>query len=188
MFSDMAALRITKDVGEVQLGVAVVGFDQDDIGMRIGAFVVLHSQFQAGMDHRAKGLAQHGRQAAIDYFRNPAPLQRHTTLHDPGYQWHGGVKGHQRIQAQHQVDPLVQCHRRMQRLLQGAVHIILVIDFHWREQAGQGRTGLYCLGDGNMVPPRAAKRRRFAGIKIGCNQRQPGTQLPEIIGEAVLRK
>jgi hypothetical protein len=101
---------------------------------------------------------------------------------------HGGVERHQRVQAQHQVHALFERDRGMQRFLERAVHVVLVLDLHRRKQAGQRGAGLHRLRNRDVVPARRAEGRGLAGVQVGGHQRQAGRQLAEIVREAVARE
>ena len=70
MLGQMAALRVAEGVGQVQLGVALVGLNQDDVGLGVQPLILLDAQHHARMNHGAKGLAQHGGQAPVNDVRN----------------------------------------------------------------------------------------------------------------------
>jgi hypothetical protein len=93
-----------------------------------------------------------------------------------------GIEGHQRVQAEHQVYAVVHGHAGVHGLLQGAVHVVMVVDFHRRKQARQGRTGLHGFGDGHVVPAGAAEGRGVAAVQVGRHQRQAGAELAEVVG------
>lgn len=50
VLGQMTALPITEGVGQIQLGIPVVWFNQDDVGIRIKPLVMLHAQLHAGVD------------------------------------------------------------------------------------------------------------------------------------------
>lgn len=99
VLGQMTALPITEGVGQIQLRVAVVRLNQDDVGIRIEPLVLLHAQLHAGVDHGAECLAQHRRQTTIDDAWYLALLLAQGPLHDFGNLRRGGVKRDQRIQA-----------------------------------------------------------------------------------------
>ena len=138
------------------------------------------------MDHGAKGLAQHSGQAAVNNAWNSLMFLRQATAHHALVERQGrrarGVKGHQRIQTEHQVNTFVHRHARMHGFFQGTVDKVLVVNFYGREKTGQGGTGLYRFGDRHMVPAGLPERCSVAAVKVGGNQREPGTKLPEVVG------
>ena len=99
-----------------------------------------------------------------------------------------GVKRHQRVQAQHQVDALVQRHRGVHGFLQGAVHVVGVVNLNRRKQARQSRAGLHRFGDGHVVPAGAAKWRGLAAVQVGGHQGELGAELPKVVGAALARE
>ena len=104
----MAALAVAECVGEEQLGVALIGFDQHDVGVGVGALVVLQAEREPRMDHGAEGLAEHRRQPPVDDAGDAALFGRQTALHDLLYFRQGSVERHQRIHAQDQVHAVSQ--------------------------------------------------------------------------------
>ena len=145
---------------------------------------MLHAQLHTRMDHGAKGLAQHGRQAAIDDAWDLALVRRNAALHDLGHLRRGCVERHQRVQANQQIHAIVQRDRCVHGLLQRPVHVVLVVNLDRWKQAGQGRTGLHRLRDRHMVPAGAAKGRSLATVQVGGHQRELGLELAEIVGTA----
>ena len=180
MFSEPAALAVAEGVGQEERRVAVVGLEEQDVGARVAGLVTFHAEFQTRMDQRAEGLAQHHRQATVDQARNGLfGTAQHAVAAGMG-----GVKGYQRIQAQHQIQIHVQQHAGVQRLLQRTVHIPAAINGQRRKQARQRSAGGHGLGDGHMVPAGQAEGRRLAAVQIGGHQHQAALQLPEVVAAA----
>ena len=91
------------------------------------------------MDHGPKGLAHHGRQAAVN--------DAGDTLADrelAGQRLRpGGIKRHQWVQAKHQVNALVHRYAGVHGFFQSTVNKILVVNFYRWEKPWQRRAGLH---------------------------------------------
>ncbi|MDB5892458.1 MAG: hypothetical protein JWP47_3289 [Polaromonas sp.] len=98
--------------------------------------------------------------------------------------WSGGIKRHQRIDAEHQVDALVHGDAGVHGFFKRTVHKILAINIDRRKKPRQGRAGLHGFGDGYMLPAWPTERYGVAAVQMGGNQRQAGGELTKIVGTA----
>ncbi len=95
-----------------------------------------------------------------------------------------GIEGHQRIEAEQQIESLLQGDRGVHGFAQSAVHKIAPVDLHRRIQTRQRRAGLHRPGNRHPVITRRTKFHRFAGIQIDRHHIQLVRQLAEIVGAA----
>jgi hypothetical protein len=107
----------------------------------VADLITLQTEFEPGVDERTKGLRQHHRQATVHQVRDLLGRAAEAAVR-PAIRW---GEWHQRVQAQHQVQPHVEQHARVQRLLQRAVHIPATVDRHRRKQARQCGAGRHRL-------------------------------------------
>ena len=92
-----------------------------------------------------------------------------------------GIEGHQRVQAEQQVQPHVEQHRGVQRLLQRAVDVPAPVDRHRREQPRQRGAGRGRHRDRHVVPARLAEGRGLAAVQVGGHQHQLALELAEVV-------
>ncbi|EWS52543.1 hypothetical protein X551_04669 [Methylibium sp. T29] len=179
MLGHAAALRVAERVGEEHLGVARVGLEQQDVGVGVELVVLAQAELHARADQRAERLAQHLRQAAVDQprQRRPGTVRRPVRVG-------GAVVGHQRIQADQQVQALVEQDRGMQRLAQHAIDVAAAVDLDRREQSGQRGAGLHGERDRHVVVARQAEGPGVAAVEVDRHQHQPARQRAEVVAAA----
>ena len=96
--------------------------------------------------------------------------------------------GHQRIDAEEQIDAFVERDRRVQRLVERAVDEIFAADPHRRKEARQRRRGLDRLRNRNVVAPGRAEGHRRAGVEVGRDEKELAAEAAEIVGAARTRR
>ena len=168
-------MRVAEDVGKEHIGVFAIGLEQKNIGVRILPAVFLHSYIHPGMDDRPKSLRQHQRQPAVVDF-----LDRQPAVSSGGPR----VERHQGIDAEQQLDVLVERDRRMERLVQRAVDVVFAIDFYRREQARQRRGSCYRLVDRNVIDAGLAECHGPAGVEIRRDQKQFALEGAKVVAAA----
>jgi hypothetical protein len=163
---------IAEHVGEEHVVVVRTGFEQQHVGILVFVFVLGDAHLQSGVDDGAEGLRQHHRQTAIDElaFVMVAEFGRPRR-----------VVRHQRVDADHQLRPLLERHRGVQRLGQRPVHVPAPVDRHRRVQPRQRRTGLHRGGNGHLVVARRAKGHRSARVQVGGDQVEAVAQRSEVV-------
>src|SRR5205823_5136493 len=117
--------------------------------------VFFHPDLHPRMDDGAKRLRQDERRsAAIDLFDGQSARAV------------GGarVERNQRVDAQQQIDALVERNRRVQRLVERTVDVVLAVDLDWWKQSRQRARRLDGARYRNMVSSICAERDRSAAI------------------------
>ena len=183
VLGQFAALAVAEGVGQKQLGIAVVGLDEHDGGVGVAALVLFHAQLQPGVDHAAESLAHHRRESAFHHRRNGLALRTAAQAAGIGL---AGIKGDQRIEAEHHIHAFFERHAGVHGFFEGTVHIELAVNFNGREQTGQSGAGRNGTGDGHMVPAFAPEGGRITAVKVGGHQGEPVPELAEIVGASRL--
>ena len=102
----------------------------------------------ARLQQRAEGLRQDHRQSALGKLVHALRLAARVA----------GIERHQRIDAEHQVDAVIQDDRGVHGPAQGAVDEVLAADIHRRIEAGQGGARLDGPRNRDVVPAGLPKR------------------------------
>jgi hypothetical protein len=179
-----AALRDAEGVGQEQLGIARIGLEQHDVGVWMALLVAAHAELEARMDQRAEGLRQHHRQPAVHQLRDARlAAAQHLVMRRAR-----GVEGHQRVQADQQVQPLVEQHGGVQRLLQRSVDAGAATHLDRRVQARQCSAGLHRNRDRHVVEAGLAEGHGLARVQVGGDEHELAVELAEIVAAALLRK
>src|SRR5436190_6015570 len=98
------------------------------------------------------------------------------------------VERHERIDAQEQLDALVERDRRVQGLVERAVDVVIAVDDHRRKQARQRAGRLDRARDRHVVATARAERHRRAGVEVGRDEEELALELAEVVGAAACRE
>jgi hypothetical protein len=147
--------------------------------------VAIHAGAHSRVDDGAKSLCQDDRQAALDQMLW-APASERSRAPALGRQ--PRIKGHQRVDADHQVGAFVQRHRSVQGLDQGAIDEIALADPDRWKQTRQSGTRLHGDRNRHVIVPLGAEGDRLTGIEIGRDDEQPVLELTKIVAPPAARK
>ena len=167
-----APRREAEDRGEEHPVLVALGLEQDCVGIGESRGVAREPDLQPRVHQRAEHLVEHGGEAALD--QNAAP-------HRPGLDGRPDVHGHDGIDAQQQLRPVLQRDRGVQRLEEHAVHAVASVNQHRRIDAGDGRTRLHGPGDGDVLPLRLAEPDGTARAEVGAHDDELVRQLAEVV-------
>jgi hypothetical protein len=161
-----AALRIAEGVGQEHLGVAVVGLEQHDVGVGVAALVALHAQLQREwISERKVWLSTTGRPPSTS--AGCAPVASCPARGGAARAWRRRAPAGSGTASGPAPSSST---RRMQRLLQRAVDVVVVPRSHRREQPRQRGAGL--------PPPARSAHGPSPGWPKGRPRRCPGRWPP----------